>query len=214
MQNQFPVGSAGAYAPNAVSKPAGGFLSQFSLMEKLKFAGFALLIVGALVVWLVVSRRQHANVVVFENSLSKPGELTLNGKSYGTIAPRQHLRLELDSASYALSFGGAGEKLDEGTLVVPEVKSGIETMGMRAVYNLGGKKGLAVVTKMYGGSMKDSVRPVEEGKRLIEVPYQNIDGVDEAFPATVTVRKGQSFGSVTRVCHVDEEKETVACPGW
>jgi len=88
-------------------------------------------------------------------------------------------------------------------------------LGYRAVYNLGGKKGLAVVTKYYGGTFEDSVVPVAEGTRLVEVPAaQSLDRIDDGFPDSITVPKHQSYGTLVRVCHVDEAKGTVGCPGW
>jgi hypothetical protein len=153
-------------------------------------------------------------VVLFENSAAVAGELSLNGKPYGSIGPHQHLRVELDAASYTLSFAAGSTKIDEGTLVVPEHASGLGTVGYRGVYNLGGGKGLAVVTKYYGGMMKDTVVPFDSGKHLVEVPRAELASVDETFPKSISVPKGQSYGSVVHVCHVDEEKETVGCPGW
>jgi hypothetical protein len=211
MQNQQPVGQVGVgyQAPEA-----GGFFSRFSLWEKLRFGGLLALAAVGGVFALVMFNKAQKNVVVFENSLDKAGELTLNGKSYGTLEPRKHVRLELEPASYSVSFSTAGAKLDDGTLVVPKLKGGLGTTGYRAVYNLGGQKGLGVVTKFYGGSFKDNVRPIEEGKRLVEVPNVELAKVDDAFPESITVPKGASYGTVVRVCHLDYEKDTVGCPGW
>ncbi|MFZ5895627.1 MAG: hypothetical protein ACOY0T_31510 [Myxococcota bacterium] len=184
-----------------------------SLWTKIKYGGTALFIVGMLGFSALMMKKAQANIVLFENSLDSPGELTLNGKSYGNIAPRQHIRVELDAGSYTLAFAGSGKALDEGKLVVPDNSK--QAWGYRAVYNLGGRKGLGVATKFYGGNMKDGVVPAKEGQRVIEVPgAQTLDRIDDTFPETITVRKNQSFGSVVRVCHIDEEKETVSCPGW
>ncbi|MBN1611188.1 MAG: hypothetical protein JW940_31435 [Polyangiaceae bacterium] len=199
----------------APAKPAGaiaGFLGSITLGQKIKYGGTALVILG-LVGWsFFLMRKAAANVVLFENSLDVPGELSLAGKSHGTIAPKKALRLELDKGSYALSFVGNGAKLDEGTLVVPGAKDGL---GYHAVYNLGGKKGIAVVTKYYGGTFKDQVAPVAEGTHLVEVaPTAKLERIDDTFPDSITVPKHATFGSVILVCHVDEEKQTVGCPGW
>jgi len=207
MQNQ-QAGRVGDYVTPTTAK------SGTSLGEKLKMAGAGGLLLVAGVVGAFTYFKSQKNVVLFENSTDQAGELSLNGKSYGSLPPHQHLRVELDAASYTLSFAAGATKLDEGTLVVPEHASGLGTVGYRAVYNLGGRKGLAVVTKYYGGSLKDSVVPFESSKRLVEVPRAELANVDETFPKSISVKKGQSYGSVVLVCHVDEEKETVGCPGW
>jgi hypothetical protein len=213
MQNQPTPGNAvGDYAGSAVAtrseSPLGG------LWKKLKMGATAALFLFAAGFGGLSYFKSQKNVVLFENSLDKPGELSLNGKSYGSLEPHKHIRLELDAASYTVSFNGGGAKLDEGTLEVPKGKGGFGTVGYRAIYNIGGKKGLGVITKYYGGSNKDNIRLVEEGKRVVEVPNVELTKIDEGFPDSITVPKGQSYGSVVRVCHVDEEKQTVSCPGW
>jgi len=205
--------SHAGYAPTTPPSALKSFLDSMTLWTKIKYAGTGLFILGLLGFSALMMRKSMTNVVVFENSLDTAGELSLDGKSYGTIAPKQHVRVELEAKSYALSFSAGGKKLDEGTLAVPDKTK--DMTGYRAVYNLGGKKGLAVVTKIYGGgSLKDSVRVVEEGKRVIEVPYATLDKIDDSFPDTITVNKNAKFGSIVRVCHVDEAKDSVGCPGW
>jgi len=190
----------------------GSRLGNFSLMQKLKFAGSAVVVLGLAGWSFFLFRQAQSNIVLFENSLDVPGVLSVAGKAYGSIAPRQALRLELDSGSHEVSFTGNGTKLDGGTLNVPK---GNGTIGYRAVYNLGGKPGIAVVTKYYGGSFEDRVVPVAEGTRVVEVPNaQTLDRIDDGFPDSVTVPKHQTFATLVRVCHVDEAKGTVGCPGW
>jgi hypothetical protein len=189
-----------------------GHFGNFTLIQKLKFAGTALFVLGMSGLSFFLLRQAQSNIVLFENSLDVPGELSLAGKTYGSISPRQALRLELDEGKYEVSFTGNGTKLDGGTLTVPK---GNGAIGYRAVYNLGGRKGIAVVTKYYGGSFEDRVAPVAEGTRVVEVPgAQSLDRIDEGFPDTITVPKHQSYGTRVHVCHVDEAKGTVGCPGW
>src|SRR5690606_23010981 len=212
------VGVAPGAAPGAAfDKPArrhgiGAAFTNLSWLQKLKFVGTAVVVLGLAGWSFFLMRQAQSNIVLFENSLDVPGELNVGGKSYGSIAPRQALRLELDSGNHEVSFTANGTKLDGGTLTVPK---GNNTIGYRAVYNIGGKKGLAVVTKYYGGSFEDRVAPVAEGTRVVEVPgAQALDRIDDSFPDTITVPKHASFGTVVRVCHIDEAKGTVGCPGW
>jgi hypothetical protein len=215
MQNQQPMGTAPGGHVHAAASTRAGFLSRFSLWEKLKIGGLLVFAGVGGIFALVMFYKIQQNAVLFENSLDKAGDLSLNGKSYGSLGPHQHLRLELDPESYALTFSADGTKLDEGTLVVPKLKGGLGNVGYRAVYNIGGQKGLGVVTKFYGGGLKDTVVPIESGKRLVEVPPNaDLAKVDEAFPKSITVPKGAMFGTVVRLCHIDEEKEAVGCPGW
>jgi len=212
MENRNPGTTVGDVAGNATATRSHGPVT--SVWNKIRGGVTALFFLVVAGIGLATYFKSQKNVVLFENSLDKPGELSLNGKSYGPLEPHQHVRLELEPASYTVSFSGGGAKLDEGTLVVPKGKGGLGTTGYRAVYNVGGKKGLGVVTKYYGGSMKDSVRLVGDGQRVVEVPSVELAKIDDGFPDSISVRKGQSFGSVVRVCHVDEEKDTVSCPGW
>jgi hypothetical protein len=214
MQNQ-PMGQgAPVYAPNWVPRPKKGYFASMSTWEKLKLGGLGVVVVVGLGFAAFMHFKANKNVVLFENSFDQPGELLLNGKSYGSLGPHQHVRLELDGGTHVVSWNSGGKKVDDGSIDVKSSKGGLGDVGYRAVYNIGGKKGLAVVTKFYGGSMKDSVSPMPEGKRVVETPYVELTKVDDVFPESVTVRKGQTFGTVTRVCHVDEEKETVGCAGW
>jgi len=210
MQNQQPGMAAAGYAATAVATRP----SRFSLWDKIRISGAGVVAVIGGAIALVTYFKSQKNVLLFENSFEQAGELSLNGKSFGSIEPHRHLRLELDPGSYALSFSAVGQKLDEGNLVVPQGKGGIGTTGYRAVYNIGGQKGLGVVTKYYGGTFHDSVVPVEPGKRLIEMPSAELAKIDDGFPDSITVPKGASHGSVTHVCHIDEEQRTVGCPGW
>jgi hypothetical protein len=203
------------FAPNA--KPPekkAGLLGHLSTWQKIQTAGVVVLAIGAAGYAAVLHFKAQANIVLFENSLEQAGELALNGKSYGTIEPHKHLRLEVETGTVNVTFSAGGTKLDEGTFTATGSKGGLGDIGYRGVYNIGGKKGLAIVTKYYGGSQKDYVNLIPEGKRSVDTPYVELAKVDDGFPASVTVRKGQSFGVVTRVCHVDEEKQTVGCPGW
>jgi len=103
--------------------------------------------------------------------------------------------------------------LDEGTVLVP--KKG--AFGYRALYNLGGKTGIAVVTKYYGkdAAFSDKVDAVPEGKRLVELPDTSVlKDVDEPFPPSIRTTKNAMSPSVTRVCHVDAKTKSVGCPGY
>jgi hypothetical protein len=181
-----------------------------SWSSKLMYGGGAVFVVGTLAFAAVMMKQAHAHVVLFENSLDTAGELRLNGKSYGLIAPRRHLRVELDATTYTVEFQGAAGMLDQGDLVVKDLAD--DMTGFRALYNLGGRKGLAVVTMTYGhDTRKHHVAPVPEGTRLVEVPHASLDDVDGTFPDRMTVKPRLS--SLTRVCHIDEQTKKLGCPG-
>src|SRR5262245_42460817 len=101
MQNQPTSGNpVGDYAGNAVATrsqaPAG------DLWRKIKAGATGLFFVVVAGIGLMTYFKSQKNVVLFENSLDKPGELSLNGKSYGSLEPHKHVRLELEPASYTV----------------------------------------------------------------------------------------------------------------
>jgi hypothetical protein len=190
-----------------------GFFASLSLWTKIKLglAGIGLLVTVPF--YFFMTHRATSNAVMFENSLDTAGDLVIDGASKGTIGPKQHLAIELDSGHHTLAFNGAKGTLDSGSLDIP--KKG--AFGYRALYNLGGKSGIAVVTKYYGkdSHFENKVEVVPEGTRLVELPETSVmRDVDEAFPSSVTATKNTTSLSVTRMCHVVPRAKKVACPGY
>jgi hypothetical protein len=182
-----------------------------SLWTKLRLAGAGIALVVAVPFYFVISHRAASNVVMFENGLDAPGELLVDGDSKGTLDPKKHVALELAAGSHKVRFMGKKGALDEGTVLVP--KKG--AFGYRALYNIGGKTGIAVVTKYYGkdAAFPDKVELVPEGTRIVELPDTAVmKDVDEAFPPTIRVTKNAMSPSVTRLCHVTGKN--VGCPGY
>jgi hypothetical protein len=150
---------------------------------------------------------------MFENGLDASGELLIDGDSKGKLGPKQHLAVELGAGSHKVTFKGEKGPLDSGALDIP--KKG--AFGYRALFNLGGKSGIAVVTKYYGKDVafQDKVEVVPEGTRLVELPDTSVlKDVDEPFPPSIKATKNAMSPSVTRLCHVGPKGKNVACPGW
>ena len=182
-----------------------------SLWTKIRLGMAVLGLVVAVPFYFFITHRNASNIVMFENGLDAPGELIVDGDSKGTLNSKDHLAVELGTGSHKIKFMGKKGALDEGTVLVP--KKG--AFGYRALYNLGGKTGIAVVTKYYGkdAAFTDKVDAVPEGTRLVELPDTAVmKDVDEAFPPTIRVTKNAMSPSVTRLCHVTGKN--VGCPGW
>jgi hypothetical protein len=147
------------------------------------------------------------NWVTFTNSLESVGELVLDGKTQGSLQPGGELRVEVEGGSHTVTFTNHGKTLDEGKLDV-------DKKGYHAVYNVGGKPGLALVTVHYGDSSRENtVNPIPDGQRVIEVPM-TFKKIDDAFPDSLTTNTNMDQMALTNVCRVDVEKQTVGCPGW
>ena len=93
--------------------------------------------------------------------------------------------------------------------------TGWRTAGRTAVYNVGGKSSLGVVTVTYGhvaGSLKPLVMLPPE-PRLVLLPVGSYGAIDAAFPQEVTASRRQSGAILQRVCRVDVEAKKIGCPG-
>jgi len=211
---QQPSPGPFGFSSNSISAQKPGLFARMTWWTKLRL--------GASVVAVIVGGgfaaakhfKSQKNVVLFENSFDEPGTLSLNGKSFGAIGPHQHVRLELDGGTYAVAFESGGKKIDDGSLSVVSSKGGFGSVGYRGVYNIGGHKGLAVITKYYGSGPKDQVKLLSEGERVVETPRVELAKIDDGFPDSVTVPESQMYAEVTRVWHVDEQKDSVGCPGF
>jgi hypothetical protein len=194
--------------PGAVPSP--GFFASLSLWNKIRLtlAGIGLLVTVPF--YFYISHRTATNFVMFDNSLEVAGELAIDGKSQGTLGPKQHKMADLSSGSHKMTFTANAKELDSATLEIP--KKG--DFGYHALYNLGGKGGIAVVTKYYGDDthFDDKVEMVANGTKLVELPSHIVmKDVDEAFPDSIRTTKNAMSPSVTRVCHVTGKK--IGCPG-
>lgn len=182
-------------------------VGNFSKLRILSFVGAGVTMVGAIGFSRYMAAKVDENYVTFTNSLDTAGELSVDGEAKGSLAPGADVRLELEGGSHTVKFANAGQTLDEG-------KFDISKNGYHAVYNLGGKPGLAMVTVHYGDtSFKNSINPIPEGQRLTEVPM-TFKKINDEFPETLTTHANMSGTSLTNVCRVDAEKQTVGCPGW
>jgi hypothetical protein len=181
-----------------------------NMFSKFKLAGIA----GSVVLMIAVlgfSRYMAAavdeNWVTFTNGLETVGDLMVDGKTQGSLQPGAELRVELEGGSHTVAFTKDGKTLDEG-------KVDINKKGYHAVYNVGGTPGLALVTVHYGDtSLENAVSPIPSGQRVIEVPM-TFKKINDTFPESLTTNANQNQTSLTNVCRVDVEKQTVGCPGW
>lgn len=179
----------------------------FSKTRILAIAGGGLAMVAALGFSKFMAAKVDENWVTFTNSLDTVGELMVDGKSQGQLQPGAELRLEMEAGSHTVTLTNGGQTLDEGKLDVKD-------KAYHAVYNVGGKPGLALVTVHYGDSSRENtVNPIPSGQRVIEVPM-TFKKINDVFPESLTTHANVNSTSLTNVCRVDVEKQTVGCPGW
>jgi hypothetical protein len=201
-----PNGALNA-AGDAMNQQYTSALGAFSKTRILGIAGGGLALVAVLVFTRFMSASLDENWVTFTNGLDTVGELMVDGKTQGQLQPGAELRLEMESGSHTVTLTNAGKTLDEGKLDVKD-------KSYHAVYNVGGKPGLALVTVHYGDSSRENtVNPIPDGQRVIEVPM-TFKKINDVFPETLTTNTNVNSTSLTNVCRVDVEKQTVGCPGW
>jgi hypothetical protein len=179
-----------------------------NLLQKyrlLGFAGTAVLALGAIGFSKFMASKADENWVTFSNSLETAGDLLVDGKSQGSLAPGAELRLVMEGGAHSVKLTSGDKTLDEGQL-------DINKKSYHAVYNVGGKPGLALVTVQYGNSaIENSLSPIPEGQRVIEVPM-TFTKINDEFPDSLTTRGSVDRTALTNVCRVEGEK--VGCPGW
>jgi hypothetical protein len=169
--------------------------------------GAVVVAVGAIGFSKFMSAKVDENWITFTNSLETAGELLVDGKSQGSLQPGAELRMEMEQGSHTVAFTNGGKTVEEGKL-------DINKKAYHAVYNVGGKPGLALVTVHYGDSSRENtVNPIPEGQRVIEVPM-TFQKINDAFPESLTTHTNVNSTSMTNVCRVDMEKQSVGCPGW
>lgn len=182
-------------------------IGAFSKMRILGIAGAGIAMVAAIGFSKYMAAKVDENWVTFTNGLDTVGELMIDGKTQGQLQPGAELRLEMQPGSHTVQLTNAGKTLDEG-------KIDVKDKSYHAVYNVGGKAGLALVTVHYGDtSHENSVSPIPEGQRVIEVPM-TFKKINDTFPESLTTNTNVNSTSLTNVCRVDLEKQTVGCPGW
>jgi len=181
--------------------------SPFSKTRMLGMGAAGVVMVGALAFSRFMAAKVDENWVTFTNSLDQAGELMVDGKSQGPLQPGAELRIEMEQGSHTVALTGGGKTLDEGKL-------DINKKSYHAVYNVGGKPGLALVTVHYGDSSRENtVNPIPDGQRVIEVPM-TFKKINDAFPESLTTNTNMNEMALTNVCRVDMEKQSVGCPGW
>ena len=182
-------------------------VNPFSKLRMAGIAGSVVVALGALGFSKFMASKVDENWVTFTNSLDKAGELLVDGESKGSLQPGAELRMEMEGGSHTVAFKDGGNIVDEG-------KIDITKKSYHAVYNVGAKPGLALVTVHYGDtSLENSVSPIPEGQHVIEVPM-TFKKIDDAFPETLTTNANIDQTALTNVCRVDAEKQTVGCPGF
>ncbi len=183
-------------------------------MIRLIGVGIAILIAVPVVIWgLWFARKQGKPHVVFENPTTAPVDVTLDGKSIGSVPANGGKTVQVSVGAHDVVAGA-----DKGKITVPN------TSGFRGLYSVGGKSKLAVVTAFYATSGKglheDTVHPVAfpSGQRLAALPTSmSVDAmdIDKAFLSTVEIPQGSTQTSVTHLCHVrDKDDDFVGCPGF
>ena len=209
--------------PAAEVSTSGGFISNLSIMTKIRLGLAALGVILAIPVmgwgfW--TSSQQNKSFVVFENGMDAAVELSVDGKSFGSIPAHGSVSKEVPVGSHAVAVTGGGT--EQGSFAVPQKAM------FRGLYTIGGKGGqVAVVTKYYSESgdspFEDKIEVVPAGMHFMELPgNMSISALemDKAFPDTIPVTKGAMAVSVIHLCHVDpkvlnaDKEPKLGCSGY
>lgn len=132
------------------------------------------------------------------------------GSKHLTVAPHGHGSVRVRPGTLEVKAIGPGF-VDRASIEMPD--KGWNDTGRTAVYNVGGRSQLAVVTMTYGtvpGAHSSPIKILPRSHKLTLLPVGVYGAIDEAFPKSVK-SKGSGV-TVTRVCHVDVENKSVACP--
>jgi hypothetical protein len=188
-------------------------------LQKLRLIFGAIIVVCALpvIAWgLYSANRESKPFVVFVNDADKPVTVTLDGKEIGTLAPKKSVIAQVAVGSHDVAISG-------GVTAKSSITVSNKSM-FRGAYIVGNKGHVAVVTKYYANGkppFDDKIDVVAKGASFREIDgvSTNALDVDQAFPSSISVPKGATYGSVTHLCHVDpktlkSDDPTVGCSGF
>jgi hypothetical protein len=179
---------------------------------RLGFAVLVALLILPIVAWgALFAKRETKNSVVFANNGAEAIDLVVDGVARGKIAARASVTLDVALGEHRVVAGG-----ERGSFSIPSRRDGVRARGL---YNVGGKSGLAIVTKYYAvgrAPFEDKVEPIAEGTRFMLLPNAmggDALAVDRAFPDGVSVPRGTTYTTVTHLCRITAPG-TVGCAGY
>jgi len=142
--------------------------------------------------------------ILIDNAHEFVVDVEVDGDRF-TIGPRSSTSVAVHDGAHTIHTSQLNETI---TLDLPA--TGWSTAGRTALYNIGGRGELAIVTMVYG-SVFDAPPTAFIGHeaKAVVLPLGVGGEIDEAFPAQVTSKRGGAV--IRRVCHVDGER--FKCPG-
>jgi hypothetical protein len=171
--------------------------------------GGILLLGGGFYLYMKISP-QHE--VLVDNGNAFAVEVDVGGEHL-SLAPRASATVKAHDGELTVKATGPNGFSETATVTFP--RSGWSTRSRTAVYNIGGKSPLAVVSVVYG-SVPGAPKPIvmlPPEPRLALLPIGSYGAIDGSFPEEVTTRRTQLGVIVQRVCHVDVEAKRVGCGG-
>jgi hypothetical protein len=156
----------------------------------------------------IYSRMTPHHIVVIANDNDFTVEVDADGK-HVSIAPHASNWVRAHDGTLTVTASNGHGFSETATLELPA--TGWTTAGRTALYNVGGKGNLAIVSVVYGTS-SSTTPPVQRLRdKLVLLPVGSSGQIDEAFPEHVRTNR---IGTVRQhVCHVDLEAKRVGCPG-
>jgi hypothetical protein len=143
--------------------------------------------------------------ILVENGYDQAVDVTIDGDRF-SIGPRSSTSVAVGDGAITVKAAGPIEE----THSIEMPSTGWRSAGRVALYNIGGKSHLAVVTITYGTTFDaPPTMLVGHDKQLVLLPPGVTGDVDAAFPSQV---ESHSVGAVIQhVCRIDGERFT--CPG-
>ncbi len=181
-------------------------------MDKTTLIGAGVLLAiggGAALYDFTLGVHRTANVLYLDNTTDSPVEVSLTGPSEHTcsLAPGESCMVDVEAPDqYTVVGTSGGQEVHRGSFAIPENGD-----GTRSLYIVGPIVPYGVITVGYGAGSSNS-QLIQPTAPFVELPgYLPPVEIDSAFPDSISSRGGGT--SLTHLCHVDPETQTVGCPG-
>jgi hypothetical protein len=173
------------------------------------FVGALALLIGGFFLYKKVTP-QHDVLVDNGNDFAVDVEI---GAEKFSLGPKTGRTVAVGDGALTVKATGPNGFSETASIEFPETKW--SSHGRTAVYNIGGKSPLAIVSVTYGtylGGPKPIVM-ISPEPRLALLPAGTYGDIDSSFPEQVSTRRGQSGAIVQRVCRVDVQAKRIGCGG-
>lgn len=185
----------------------------------------------ALVVWIIVGfeRDKKKDLIAFDNRLSAPAEVHVDGKRVETLPPRREGETHVPvvklpaGAKHIVVFSGGAMVSEVDLTIRPRAKD--ETHGYRGLYVVGPSRDYAVAKVPYYSQTPKTPEParitrIAAPAPLAELPRElesyELSSIDGVFLDSESMPEGTKMVWKTELCSYEpkEGKRTLGCSGF